>query len=137
MGYHEAIVENAAESDENIMEKYLENGSLSEQEILAGIRKRTIDGEIVPVFCGTAFKNKGVQALLDGVINYMPSPIDVKPISGLSENDKNSEVRLASDDEPFSALAFKLTTDPFVGNLTFFRVYSGILKSGHTVLNSI
>jgi len=135
--YHEAIVENAAESDEDTMEKYLENGSLSEQEILAGIRKRTIDGEIVPVFCGTAFKNKGVQALLDGIINFMPSPIDVKPISGLSQNNETDEIRRASDNEPFSALAFKLTTDPFVGNLTFFRVYSGILKSGNTVLNSI
>jgi len=135
--YNEQVIESAAESDENLMEKYLENGKLSESEIIAGIRKRTINGEIVPVFCGTAFKNKGVQALLDGVVNYMPSPIDVKPISGLSENNKKKEIRLASDKEPFSALAFKLTTDPFVGNLTFFRVYSGILKSGDTVINSM
>merc|ERR1712039_181947 len=106
MGYHEAIVENAAESDENIMEKYLDNGSLSEKEILSGIRKRTINGEIVPVFCGTAFKNKGVQALLDAIINYMPSPIEVKPISGISENSDKKAIRLASDKEPFAALAF-------------------------------
>ena len=135
--YHEALVESAAESNEQLMEKYLENGSLSEKDILEGVRDRTIKGEIVPIFCGTAFKNKGVQALLDGIINYMPSPIDVKPISGLSEDNSNQQIRLASDKEPFSALAFKLTTDPFVGNLTFFRVYSGILKSGDTVINSI
>jgi elongation factor G len=135
--YHENIVEAAAESDETLMEKYLESGSLSEKEILSGIRKRTINGEIVPVFCGTAFKNKGVQALLDGIVDFMPSPVDVKPISGSSENSNEKQIRLASDKEPFSALAFKLTTDPFVGNLTFFRVYSGILKSGDTVMNSV
>jgi elongation factor G len=115
----------------------LEIGNLSEEEILIGIRKRTINGEIVPVFCGTAFKNKGVQALLDGIINYMPSPTDVKSISGISEDNGKIEKRIASDEEPFSALAYKLTTDPFVGNLTFFRVYSGILKSGDTVINSV
>jgi len=135
--YHEKILEAAAESDETTMEKYLENGTLSEDEILSNIRKRTIKGEIVPVFCGTAFKNKGVQALLDGIINFMPSPLDVKPISGISENGEKEEKRTASDKEPFSALAFKLTTDPYVGNLTFFRVYSGVLKSGDTVINSM
>merc|ERR1711976_459587 len=110
---------------------------LSEQEIMLGLRSRTIKGEVVPVFCGTAFKNKGVQALLDGIINYMPSPIDVKPISGIANDSETNQIRRASDEEPFSALAFKLTTDPFVGNFPFFRVYSGVLKSGDTVLNSV
>jgi elongation factor G len=135
--YREKIVEAAAESNELLMEKYLDKGTLSEDEIREGIRHRTIQGEIVPVFCGTAFKNKGVQALLDGIVDYMPSPTDVKPIVGTSENTNKQEKRLASDEEPFSALAFKLTTDPYVGNLTFFRVYSGILKSGDTVINSV
>jgi len=135
--YKENIMESAAECDEKTMEKYLENGILTEEEILIAIRKRTIRGEIVPVFCGTAFKNKGVQALLDGIVNFMPSPIDVKPISGLEIDSKKNQIRLASDDESFSALAFKLTTDPFVGNLTFFRVYSGVLNSGDSVLNPI
>ena len=135
--YREKIVEAAAESNELLMEKYLDKGTLSEDEVREGIRHRTIQGEVVPVFCGTAFKNKGVQALLDGIINYMPSPTDVKPIVGTSENTNKQEKRLASDKEPFSALAFKLTTDPYVGNLTFFRVYSGILKSGDTVINSV
>jgi elongation factor G len=134
--YHEKILEAAAELNEDIMEKYLENGTLSEKEVLECLRKRTINGEIVPIFCGTAFKNKGVQALLDGIINYMPSPIDVKPISGTTEDDKK-EIRLASDDQPFSALAFKLASDPYVGNLTFFRVYSGVLSSGDTVINPL
>jgi len=134
--YHEKILEAAAELNEDTMEKYLENGTLSEEEIIDCLRKRTIKGEIVPVFCGTAFKNKGVQALLDGIVNYMPSPIDVKPISGVTEDDKK-EIRLASDKEPFSALAFKLASDPYVGNLTFFRVYSGVLNSGDTVLNPL
>jgi len=136
-GYHEKIMEYAAEADENIMEKYLDNGSLSIDEIKSGLRKRTINGEVVPVYCGTAFKNQGVQALLDGIIDYMPSPIDVKPISGISSNTNKEEKRLADDSEPFSALAFKLATDPYVGNLTFFRVYSGVLKSGDTVYNSL
>jgi elongation factor G len=135
--YHEKIVEAAAEADEATMEKYLDNGSLSESDIISNIRKRTINGEVVPVFCGTAFKNKGVQALLDGIINYMPSPLDVKAISGIAEDGETKEIRSASDKEPFSALAFKLTTDPYVGNLTFFRVYSGVLKSGDTVINSM
>lgn len=135
--YNEKLIESAAESNEDMMEKYLENGNLSENEIKKSLRKRTIDGEIVPVYCGTAFKNKGVQALLDGIIDYMPSPIDVKPISGISYNTNKEEKRLANDNEPFSALAFKLATDPYVGNLTFFRVYSGILKSGDTVYNSL
>merc|ERR1712070_605058 len=135
--YHEKIMEYAAEAEENIMEKYLDNGSLSADEIKSGLRKRTINGEVVPVYCGTAFKNQGVQALLDGIIDYMPSPIDVKPISGISSNTNKEEKRLADDSEPFSALAFKLATDPYVGNLTFFRVYSGVLKSGDTVYNSL
>merc|ERR1711871_597703 len=135
--YREKIVEAAAESNESLMEKYLETGSLSETEVISALRKRTINGEIVPVFCGTAFKNKGVQALLDGIINFMPSPLDVDAISGISSITGKNEKRLPSDDEPFSALAFKLATDPYVGNLTFFRVYSGVLKSGDTVINSI
>jgi len=135
--YNEKIIEIAAEASEELMEKYLEGNDLSEIEILQAIRKRTIKGDIVPVFCGTAFKNKGVQALLDGIINFMPSPLDVEAITGTSSITGKNEKRLASDDEPFSALAFKLATDPYVGNLTFFRVYSGILKSGDTVINSI
>lgn len=135
--YHDKVIEAAAEADEKVMEKYLENGKLSIKEIKDGLRKRTINGEIIPVFCGTAFKNKGVQALLDAIIDYIPSPIDVKPISGVSIDKEKNIKRLACDKEPFSALAFKLATDPYVGNLTFFRVYSGVLKSGDTMFNSV
>jgi elongation factor G len=134
--WREKMIEAAAEANEELMEKYLETGELSVDEIKDGIRQRTISGEIVPMFCGSAFKNKGVQALLDAVIEFMPSPLDVKAIEG--EDDRGEKVlRTASDDEPFSALAFKIMNDPFVGNLTFFRVYSGSLKSGDSVFNPI
>lgn len=134
--YHEQLVEAAAESSEELMEKYLEGGVLSESDIKAGLRKRTISNEIVPVFCGSAFKNKGVQAVLDGVIDYLPSPIDIPSIKGLDE-DGEEIARKTSYDEPFSALAFKIATDPYVGTLTYFRVYSGVLKSGDTVFNTV
>jgi elongation factor G len=118
------------------MEKYLEDGRLSDTEIRKGIRARTLSNDIVPALCGSAFKNKGVQALLDAVIDFLPAPIDVVAIRGVAENGEDVDIeRLPSDDEPFSALAFKIATDPFVGSLTFFRVYSGILKSGDTVFN--
>ena len=132
----EQMVEAAAEADETLLEKYLEEGDLSEAEIKQGLRARTLANEIIPVLCGSAFKNKGVQAMLDAVIDYMPSPVDVPPISGILE-DETEGTRTADDDEPFAALAFKIATDPFVGNLTFFRVYSGVLKSGDTIYNSV
>jgi elongation factor G len=134
--YREKLVEAAAESDEALTEKYLETGTLTEEEIRRGIRKRTLAGEIVPVTCGSAFKNKGVQAVLDAVIEYLPSPVDKPPVKGTLENDEPAE-RKAGDDEPFAALAFKIATDPFVGNLTFFRVYSGVLNSGDSVYNPV
>ena len=135
--WHEKMVEAAAEADEELLNKYLETGALSEQEIKAGLRARTIALEIVPLLCGSAFKNKGVQALLDAVIEYLPSPTEVPAIKGVSARDETQQVvRHASDDEPFSALAFKIMTDPFVGNLTFVRVYSGVLRSGDSVYNS-
>ena len=127
-------LEAAAEANEDLLEKFLENGELSIEEIRSGLRERTLKGEIVPALCGSAFKNKGVQAMLDAVIYYMPSPVDVPPIEGILENDDHGQ-RIADDNEPFSALAFKVATDPFVGNLTFFRVYSGALKSGETIYN--
>ncbi len=134
----EYMVEAAAEADDELMEKYLEGGELTEEEIKAGIRKRTLANEIVPVFGGSAFKNKGVQAVLDAVIEYMPSPEEVKAIEGVLD-DKHETVatREADDSAPFAALAFKIATDPFVGTLTFFRVYSGKLESGTAVLNSV
>jgi elongation factor G len=134
----EFMVEAAAEASDEMMEKYLEGEELTEAEIKAGIRKRTIANEIIPVFGGSAFKNKGVQAMLDAVIDYMPSPTEVKAIEGTLD-DKNSTVatREADDDAPFAALAFKIATDPFVGTLTFFRVYSGKLESGTAVINSV
>jgi elongation factor G len=134
----EFMVEAAAESSDEMMEKYLEGEELTEAEIKAGIRKRTIANEIIPVFGGSAFKNKGVQAMLDAVIDYLPSPTEVKAIEGTLD-DKNSTVatREADDDAPFAALAFKIATDPFVGTLTFFRVYSGRLESGTAVINSV
>ncbi len=122
--WREKMVEAAAEANDELMEKYLDEGTLSEDEIHQGIRERTLSGEIVPVLCGSAFKNKGVQAMLDAVILYMPSPMDVPPIKGVVGGDKEEE-RPADDKAPFAALAFKIATDPFVGNLTFFRVYSG------------
>ncbi len=130
------LVEVAAEADEELMESYFENGDLSEQEIKRGIRIRTLKNEIIPVFCGSAFKNKGVQTLLDGVIDFMPSPLDVQAINGVAEDGKTGIVRKSDDGEPFSALAFKIMSDPFFGQLVFFRVYSGTMKTGDTVMNS-
>ena len=132
--WHEKMVESAAEANEELMEKYLETGTLNEEELILGLRIRTISGEIQPMLCGTAFKNKGVQRMLDAVVQFLPSPVDVPPVDGLEKGDVPAQ-RNASDDESFSALAFKLMTDPFVGQLTFLRVYSGVLKSGDSVLN--
>jgi elongation factor G len=134
--WRERMVEAAAESSEELMERYLDVGDLSEDEIRAGLRKRTIGLEIIPMLCGSAFKNKGVQAMLDAVIDYLPSPVDVPPIKGTDADTDQPVERKSSDDEPFSALAFKIMTDPFVGTLTFVRVYSGVLNSGDTVVNS-
>ncbi len=134
--YRSKMVEAAAESSEELMDKYLEEGELTEEEIRQGLRARTLASELVPVCCGSAFKNKGVQALLDDVIYYLPSPTEVKDISGVLP-DGEPGVRISSDDEPFSALAFKLANDPFVGNLTFVRVYSGVIKSGDHVYNPV
>ena len=134
----EYMVEAAAEASEELMEKYLEEGELSEEEIKQGIRARTLANEVIPVFGGSAFKNKGVQAVLDAVIEYMPSPTEVRAIEGtLDDKHETVETREADDDAPFAALAFKIATDPFVGTLTFFRVYSGKLESGTAVLNSV
>ncbi|MEP0203656.1 MAG: elongation factor G [Halioglobus sp.] len=134
----EFMIENAAEATDEMMEKYLDGGELTEEEIKAGIRKRTLANEIVPVLGGSAFKNKGVQAMLDAVIDYMPSPTEVKAIEGtLLDKDETPDTRSADDDAPFSALAFKIATDPFVGTLTFFRVYSGKLESGTGIFNSV
>jgi elongation factor G len=134
--WREKMVEAAAEASEDLMNKYLEEGDLSEEEITHGLRVRTIAGEIQPMLCGTAFKNKGVQRMLDAVIELMPSPLDVKAIKGFDEEEKEI-TRKADDEEKFAALAFKLMTDPFVGQLTFVRVYSGVLKKGDTVYNAV
>jgi len=134
--WHEKMVEAAAEANEELMNKYLEEGGLSEAEIVSGLRQRTLACEIQPMLCGSAFKNKGVQAMLDKVIELLPSPIDIPPVRGTDEND-GEVFRKAEDNEKFSALAFKLMTDPFVGQLTFIRVYSGVLKSGDSVFNAI
>ncbi|MHB1236060.1 MAG: elongation factor G [Gallionella sp.] len=134
--WREKMVESAAEANEEMMNKYLEEGELSEAEIKQCLRIRTIAGEIVPMLCGSAFKNKGVQAMLDGVIDYLPAPTDIRPVKGELPDGSIGE-RKASDDEPFSGLAFKIMTDPFVGQLIFFRVYSGMLKSGDTIYNPI
>ncbi len=134
----EQMLESAAEASEELMEKYLEEGDLSAEDIRAGIRQQTLANEIVPCFCGSAFKNKGVQAMLDAVIDYMPSPLDVGAVKGVSDDGKETELeRLPSDDEPFAALAFKIATDPFVGSLTFFRVYSGVIRSGDAIYNPV
>lgn len=134
----EYMIEAAAEATDEMMEKYLEGGELSEEEIKAGIRKRTLANEIIPVFGGSAFKNKGVQAMLDAVVEYMPSPTEVKAIEGtLDDKNETLATREADDNAPFSALAFKIATDPFVGTLTFFRVYSGKLESGTAIVNSV
>jgi len=134
--WHDRMVEKAAEADEALLEKYLSGEPLSEDDIKRGLRLRTIANEIVPMLCGSAFKNKGVQAMLDAVIDYLPSPVDVPAIKGHDERDREIE-RHPADDEPFSALAFKIMTDPFVGQLVFFRVYSGVVKSGDSVLNPL
>jgi elongation factor G len=132
------LVEAAAEATDELMDKYLEGQELTEDEIKAGLRKRTLNNEIVLATCGSAFKNKGVQAVLDAVVEYLPSPEEVKPITGiLDDKDETEASRLASDDAPFSALAFKIATDPFVGTLTFFRVYSGVVNTGDTVYNPV
>ena len=133
--YREQMVEAAAEANEELMERYLEEGDLGIDDIRKGLRMRTLANEVVPALCGSAFKNKGVQAMLDAIIDYMPSPVDVPAIRGLLDNDEEAE-RPNSDDAPFAALAFKIATDPYVGTLTFFRVYSGVLNSGDTVSNS-
>jgi elongation factor G len=134
--WREKMVEAAAEASEDLMNKYLESGELTEEELKRGLRMRTISGEIVPMLCGSAFKNKGVQAMLDAVIDYLPSPVDIPPVKGILESEQEGS-RKADDSEPFSALAFKIMTDPFVGQLTFIRVYSGTLNSGDTVYNAV
>jgi elongation factor G len=136
--YREKMLESAAEANEELMEKYLEEGELTPEEIKQGLRQQVLDNEIVLALCGSAFKNKGVQAMLDAVIEYLPAPPDVPAIKGiLDDKDETEAERQSSDDEPFSALAFKIANDPFVGNLTFFRVYSGVLKSGDSVYNPV
>ena len=135
--WRERMVEAAAEASDELMEKYLETGELSADEIRAGLRIRTLANEIVPTLCGSAFKNKGVQAMLDAIVSFMPSPLDVPAIKGVLEDGETEDERHASDEEPFAALAFKIATDPFVGNLTFFRVYSGVLNSGDSVFNPV
>jgi elongation factor G len=134
--WREKMLEAAAESSEELMDKYLSGEPLSEEEVKLAIRTRTLAGEIVPMMCGSAFKNKGVQAMLDGVIDYMPAPSDIPPVTGELENGEKTE-RYATDEEKFSALAFKIMTDPFVGQLIFFRVYSGVINSGDTIYNPI
>jgi elongation factor G len=134
--YHDEMVEHVAEQDEALMEKYFEEGELSQEEIKSCIRKATIANHMVPVTCGTSYKNKGVQKLLDAIIDYMPSPLDVPAIKGVNPDTEQEEERPSSDSEPFSALAFKIATDPFVGKLAFFRVYSGVVNQGDSVLNA-
>ncbi len=134
--WREKMVESAAEANEDLMNKYLESGGLEVEDVKKGLRIRTINNEIVPMMCGTAFKNKGVQAMLDAVIDFMPSPIDIVAIQGENDNGEPDK-RIADDNEPFSALAFKIATDPYVGQLIFFRVYSGVVTSGDTVFNPV
>ena len=134
--WREKMIEAAAEADDELLGKFLETGTLDADEIRRGLRARTLAGEIVVAMCGSAFKNKGVQAMLDAVIDFMPSPVDVPAIRGINDDDSDGE-RHADDSEPCAALAFKIATDPFVGNLTFFRVYSGVLNSGDTILNPV
>jgi elongation factor G len=134
--WREKMVETAAEANEELMDKYLEEGDLSIDDIKRGLRIRTISNEIVPMLCGSAFKNKGVQAMLDAVLDYLPSPVDIKAINGEKENGEPGE-RHASDEEPFAGLAFKIATDPYVGQLIFFRVYSGVVSSGDTIYNPV
>ena len=134
--YREKLIEAVAETDEELMMKYLEGEEITNEELKAGIRKATINVEFFPVLCGSAFKNKGVQLMLDAVIDYLPSPLDIPAIKGINPDTEEEETRPASDEEPFAALAFKIATDPFVGRLTFFRVYSGVLQSGSYVMNT-
>ena len=134
--WREKMLEAAAEASEPLMNKYLEEGDLSEAEVKQGLRARTIAGEIVPMLCGSAFKNKGVQAMLDAVIEYLPAPTDIRPVKGELEDGKEGE-RRAADEDPFAALAFKIMTDPYVGQLIFFRVYSGVVNSGDTIYNPV
>jgi elongation factor G len=134
--YREHMVEAAAEANEELMERYLEEGDLNNDEIREGLRLRTLANEVVPALCGSAFKNKGVQSMLDAIVEYMPSPIDVPAITGILDNDEEAE-RPSDDDAPFASLAFKIATDPYVGTLTFFRVYSGVLNSGDTIFNPV
>ena len=135
--YHTEMIEHVAELDDNLMDKYLSGEELTVDEIKDGIRKSTIANHMVPVTCGTSYKNKGVQKLLDAIVDYMPAPTDVPPIKGINPETEAEEVRHSSDEEPFSALAFKIATDPFVGKLCFFRVYSGTIEAGSTVYNSV
>ena len=134
--WHEKMIESAAEASEELMNKYLENGELSEEDIIAGLRQRTIACEIQPMLCGSAFKNKGVQRMLDAVVQFLPAPSDIPPVEGFDLDEKPT-FREAKDEAPFAALAFKIMTDPYVGQLTFLRVYSGVLNSGDTVMNSV
>jgi elongation factor G len=126
------MVESAAEANETVMDKYLEGGELTEQEIKDGLRERTLKSEIVPCLCGSAFKNKGVQTMLDAVVDFLPAPNEVKAVSGVLDNEEEGS-RESNDDEPFAGIAFKIATDPFVGSLTFVRVYSGTLNTGDSV----
>ncbi|WP_107851801.1 elongation factor G [Oceanimonas marisflavi] len=135
--WHQNLVEAAAEASEELMEKYLEEGELSEEEIKSGLRSRVLSNEVILVTCGSAFKNKGVQAMLDVVVEYLPSPVEVPAIAGVKDDGETPDSRPADDAAPFAALAFKIATDPFVGNLTFFRVYSGVVSTGDTLLNSV
>ena len=135
--WREHLIEAAADANEELMGKYLEEGSLTNEEIKQGVRQLTLANQIVPAYCGSAFRNKGVQAMLDAVIEYLPSPLDIKAIKGVLDDEVTESERPASDDKPFAALAFKIATDPYVGTLTFFRVYSGVLNSGDAVYNSV
>jgi elongation factor G len=135
--WRDRLLEAAAEASETLTEKYLEEGTLSPEEIRRGLRARTLSNEVVPVVCGSAFKNKGVQSLLDAVIDFLPAPVDIPPIKGILEDGVSEATRPATDDAPYAALAFKIMSDPFVGTLTFFRVYSGVLQSGDTVFNPV
>ncbi|MDH5436977.1 MAG: elongation factor G, partial [Gammaproteobacteria bacterium] len=136
--WREKMIESAAEANEELMEKYLEASELSEEDIIAGLRMQTLANEIVPVLCGSAFKNKGVQSMLDAIVSFMPSPLDVHAITGVLDDKNETEAECKADDKaPFAALAFKIATDPFVGTLTFFRVYSGTLSSGDTIYNPV
>jgi elongation factor G len=134
--YRDKLVEAAADCDETIMEKYLEGKQVSEAELRKAIRQGTLALKIVPIVCGSAFRNKGVQPMLDAVVEYLPSPLDIPPVKGINPNSQTDDSRPAKDDAPFSALAFKIMTDPFVGTLSFFRVYSGSLASGASIYNS-